>query len=730
MGNKKVTIGYKYFMGSHDVLCQAPIDSIDEIQVGKRQVYDTDITSSQQIYIDKPEIFGGKKNEGGIQGYVDAMFGESTQGFNSYLQSKAGSLISAYRGVVSIVKRQVYQSALNPYPKPWAYRVRRTQTTEDYATIWNSTKANINNDMNPVHILYELLTNTQYGLGYLPADIGSTFSTVADTLYNEDFGLSFKWTGATKINSFIRNILTHINGVLYVDGQTGKFEIKLIRDDYNPATLPIYDESNIIEIKEFEVASPGETVNKVTIKYTDLNNYGKETSLTVHNLARINSESAVIGEEITYEGITKQSVARVIAFRDLRILSSPLAKLKFTTNRDAWNLIEGDVFKFSWDDYLIDQIIFRVTSVKYGTLDNPKISIDAIQDVFSIPLTTYLAPPESEWDIPNTTPTQLPNSNVFSAGYWEAAQFLTTDELSALTSTSAFLVALGADNVPDMFNIEMWTSATGGSGTFEQTGSGDNAASALLDGSIGITDTSLSVDNTINISSALAGNRSYAYIDDEMVRIDSVTVLTATTATITISRGVGDTIPATHADNAVMFFAGIEADFICFEQGIERIVSENIYTALLPRTTLGILEPPESYDVLETMTDRLYLPAPPAALYCGTQGSTSYYGGTYTLVSTVEWSWAGRNRLTDIGDLIPHANTSSSSEESGVEYRYEIRNQSATLRDSGWLTPPTRTITYDNSTNQDTSLEITLYSSKDSQTVDSWQTIVHTMTSV
>lgn len=729
MGSKDVTIGYKYFFGAHEVLCQGPINAIDRIEAGNRLVSDTTYTSSQQIYINKSELFGGEENEGGIQGYVDLMFGEPGQGINSYLQSKAGALVSAYRGVVSIVKRNLYQTALNPYPKPWQYKLRRQTITSSGATIWNSTDAAVGAGMNATHILYELINNPEYGLRYATSRINETnFGTVADTLKAENFGLSLKWSGTTKILSMIKNVLRHINGVLRVPGDTGQFEIKLIRDDYTPSALKIFDESNIKQLLKFEVTSPGETVNKVTIKYTDLNNYGKKTSITVHNNARVSAENALVGEELTYEGITDESVARTVAFRDLRILSTPLAKLEIIVNRYAWDLYEGDVFKFSWAAYQIDEMIFRVTSVKKGTLNNQGIKITAVQDVFSIPATTYLAPQGSQWTSPNTEPAPLTYYNVFTAGYWELAQILQSNTLSAMDETSAYVGALGADGVQDMYQIEMYTSATGSVDSFTNTGSADNGAVALLDGAIGITDTSISVDNTINVATALVSNVSYCMVDNEMMRVDGVTILTSTTATITVSRGVGDTIPATHADNALMLFSGINAEYLGIENTIERLDGENVYIALLPRTTLGTLWPPETYDALETLTDRQHLPAPPAALYSGTQGATSYYGGTYTLSSTVEWTWAGRNRLVDVGSLIPHTTTSSTAEETNHNYKYEIRNQVATLRDFGTLAAPTRSITYDNTVNLDTSLEITLWSERDG--FDSWQTIVHTMTSV
>ena len=117
MGSKSsVTIGYKYYLGAHRVICHGPVDSVQEIVVGDRTAWSGNVTASQQIYVNSPELFGGEKKEGVVQGYVDIMMGESNQGRNSYLQSKLGTVIPAFRGVLSLVLRKVYMCAMSPYP--------------------------------------------------------------------------------------------------------------------------------------------------------------------------------------------------------------------------------------------------------------------------------------------------------------------------------------------------------------------------------------------------------------------------------------------------------------------------------------------------------------------------------------------------------------------------------------------------------------------------------------
>ena len=179
------------------------------IQVGERQAWSGNLTASGWITVNMPELFGGEKREGGISGAIDAAFGHSAQTPNDYLVSKIGSPQPAYRGILSLILRQVYIAANNPYMKPWAVRVKRCFRD------WYSAKAEINGAANPAHIVYECLTNATWGMGYPTASIDdAAFRAAADVLSNEGFGLNMIWLQQSKIEQFIREIMDHIGGVL------------------------------------------------------------------------------------------------------------------------------------------------------------------------------------------------------------------------------------------------------------------------------------------------------------------------------------------------------------------------------------------------------------------------------------------------------------------------------------------------------------------------------------
>jgi len=139
--SKAQTIGYKYYIGMHSVVCHGPIDFVTKFTVDDRVAW-AGATSGGSIGVSAESLFGGESREGGVSGTVDVMMGWPTQLQNSYLVAKLGNRIPAYRGVVSIIHRQCYMGN-NPYLKPWRYRGQRVQVRQDGQPQWNPNRAGI-----------------------------------------------------------------------------------------------------------------------------------------------------------------------------------------------------------------------------------------------------------------------------------------------------------------------------------------------------------------------------------------------------------------------------------------------------------------------------------------------------------------------------------------------------------------------------------------------------------
>lgn len=106
---KKQTIGHKYGTGLHKVLCRQA-DALLAMRFAKKEAWRGMLAYGRGT-VKKDKLFGGDKREGGFNGDFDLLNGNPSQGINDYLTSVLGPLVSAYRGVFSIVWRRPYIGA-------------------------------------------------------------------------------------------------------------------------------------------------------------------------------------------------------------------------------------------------------------------------------------------------------------------------------------------------------------------------------------------------------------------------------------------------------------------------------------------------------------------------------------------------------------------------------------------------------------------------------------------
>jgi hypothetical protein len=627
-GKKEYTVGYWYGLGMHMVLCHGPVDAVTEVIVGERTAWTGSVTGNTSVSISRRDLFGGEEREGGVDGTLDVMFGGAGQTANAYLQSKLGTNIPAFRGVLSVAWRGLV-SAMNPYIKPWRFRVKRIPKA------WYPAKAEISGDANPAHIIRECLTNPVWGMGYPDADIDDTsFMAAADKLYAEGFGLSILWDQEQPIEDFILSILRHIDGVLYVHPRTGKFTLKLARDDYSVASLPTLSPSNVLRIEEFTRPSWGEIVNQVTIQYRD-GQTDKDASITVQDIAAIQAQGGVVATTVRYPGISKGDLANRVAMRELRQLSSTLAKVTLVANREASSLDIGSVFKLTWPPYGITEMVMRVARISYGELTNGQVRIEAVQDIFGLPSAIYTNPPPTGWQEPISLPAPCQAQTVYEVPYWQIVKDVVGEWPSLLNDidpTEGLVATLGARPSADAidYHAMRWTGSA-----WEDAGRGTFAPTALLAADMpqGAADISIGLGSPIDIDMVAVGD--FAIIDNEWLM---VTVISG--STMTFARGVLDTVPAAHASGTRVYF--VEPHYI----GHEYVTGETAQVRLLPKTGRGELSVSSASTLSRSIQQRFIRPYPP--------GNVKLNGAAYpaAVAGDITITWANRNRVTQTANVV------------------------------------------------------------------------------
>lgn len=666
-GSKSVTVGYRYYAGMHLALCHGPVDSLNKIVVGERTAWSGALTSSGQIAINQPDLFGGDDREGGVVGAVDLVMGNAADGQNDYLASKLGANVPAFRGVVSLVLLQPQLSAMNPYIKPWSTELTRIIRRSDGSPQWYSDKAAIAGDMNPAHIIYECLTDRTWGRGYSSAEIDdASFRAAADTLYAESFGLSILWDQQQDIEAFIERILQHIDGSIYVSPRTGLFTLKLTRDDYDPATLLELNQTNVIRLESFERTLPEELVNQVTLSFHDRTT-DKSVSISVQDIAGIERSLGEIKDaKVSYEGVANGALAARLAMRDLRQLSSTLAKITLVANRTAASLNIGDVFRFSWPELRIEQLILRVAQISYGTLADGRVRITCVEDVFGLPDAVYLAPAESGWVDPRQAPIAANFVSVSELPYWTIVHELTGESAAAqaeIDPNGGFLSVSAVRPSGAAINYAVLTRQ--GSAAFEKIGVGDFIPSCVLANDIGQTETVLNVLYGVDLD--LVTLNSYAQLDGELVAVKAVNVAAGT---VTVDRGVLDTVPAKHSAGARLYFVE-DGQFYNTSQYLS---GETVQAKVLPATGMGVLAEASAPTISYTFAKRQIRAYPPGKFRVNNLDySVSYITGEVTV------SWAHRSRVLQTAYLVAQGEANIGPEP-GTTYTVRIYGEAGTLK--------------------------------------------------
>jgi hypothetical protein len=626
-GKQSYTVGYWYGLGAHLVLCHGPVDAVTEIRVGERVAWSGQVTGSTTIAIDSPNLFGGEGREGGVQGAVDVLMGEPGQGRNLYLQGLLGGAIPAFRGVFSLVLKRVWVAAMNPYLKPWSVRARRIPYAQ------NSPHAEIDGDANPAHIIRECLTNGDWGMGYPESDLDeASFTNAAATLHQEGFGLSLLWNREETIESFVQAILRHIDGVLYVHPRSGLFTLRLARADDALADQPGFDPSNILRLEEFSRPSWGEATNQVTVIYRDRET-DKDTSVTVQDLAGVQMTGSVVATRVNFPGISKAELANRVAMRELKQLSSGLAKGVFVANRQASILNIGDVIRLAWPPYGITEIAMRVMRISYGELANGAIRVECVQDVFGLPQSLYAVPPPTGWSEPLSAPRACPVQMLYEVPYGSVIEDFTGESQSLIADIGeldGLVAACGARSNADAYGFEVRAYQAG---RFRSKGFGVFTPTAVLTDALGQT----AINGTVGIAAGIdleeVEPNTLAVVDGEWVQVTEVNLVGQT---VTLERGLLDTVPVAHAVGARLWFV----EGWRFYLTPEYVQHEIARVKLLPRTAKGTFAEDAATELNLTLAKRFIRP------YC--PGNVRVNGLRYPAVISGELSvsWATRNRQT------------------------------------------------------------------------------------
>lgn len=640
--------GYRYHIGMQLVFCEGPIDGLRRMWIKDALVVDGTsalVEHGDTFTIDDPELFGGEDlGNGGFEGTFEFFAGTSDQMPSDYLTPfiEHNGQAPAYRHYCYIAPfadpPYVGNSTTIDAPR---FELRRIATAEANGLGLADPTVN-GHDANPMNVLYEVLTNLDWGKKIDPAEIDeASFVDAAVTLKAEGNGFSFLLDREEQIGDLVRQIEQQIDGTIYKHPGTGLWTAKLARDDYDVEDIPLFtdgsdgEEANVVEVETFTRGTWEATANVVSIEFANREGEYTTTYATAQNDANIalqGGNRVPAGDR--YGGVKDPTLADSIAWRDLRTLSSPLAQARVVTDRTTYEVQPYDVVRltFTGREFAVRDLPMRVKWVDRGSLLDGRIVYELVEDVFRAGAGSYGPPPASGWDPPEIG---LEPFDAAEQVAFEAPRALTVrDPDSPLPYLAKVYAAARQPGSATAFDIRARHSASSPSGDFDRIGTvyrfvkiGELAAdlpvgSAVPHAVLAIESTP---DSDADILAELPGSLAdapttemmgtellgLAYCTGEFWLIQYAQDGTGTQVNLrNVYRGALDSVQKEHSAGEAVFLlfvgGGMSTDTVP--------AAHNVDVKLIPRSYQGAVDEGDATTISFSMEDRTRRPYAPSEL--------------------------------------------------------------------------------------------------------------------
>lgn len=675
--SKSQTIGYRYFMSLLSGLCRGPINELIEIQAGDESAWRGSASTDALQSINKPDLFGGEKKEGGIQGPFRVFMGADNQvlpgaggGLPSVKASIGTGVVSEMRGVVTLWFDGLV-SAMNPYIKEWKFRVRRSTAGWWGGASWYPAKCAVLLNggqiiaMNGAHIIYECCTNPLWGRGLAASRLNNdSFVYAANTLCDEAFGLCIAWYRKEDIDVFIQKVCDLIGATLYTDRETGLVTLRLVRADYEADELPLFTPgTGLLDIRDDDTGSADTTFNEVIgTGHDPITN--QDFQIRAQNLAAFQSQQAISSLDQDYRGVpTKELVGR-LTLRDLRANAAGLKRFTVTLDRRGWRIAPGMPFRIADPRRGLANIVVRAGEIDDGDMVNGRIVIKVVQDVFGLPETSYVEPAPGGWTPPDKTALPALEARVVEASYRDVYIKIGPGDAEAAPVDDSYVGAVALSPNAMSYQYDLATKAEG-EAEYETRATGSFTGNAILASDIGPLDTEIEVDDPQSFGVDNVGEA--LLIGDELVRLDA---FDEGTNIATVTRGTTDTIPQSHVAGTLLWT--IDDDFVT--DGRVYNEGETAYAKVLTRTSNDALALEDAPELSVEVVGRQGRPYPPGKVQVHDTSVYSVRPATEEPVIT----WAGRNRKTQGDHMVGHTEDSVVPEE-GTTYTIRVYDLEDTL---------------------------------------------------
>ena len=578
MGRTTIQKGFKYYLGYQEVICWAhPSARLKRVYMNEELAWEGDEPASNHtdgsyfdIHIDKPELFGGPDENGGFVGNIHVYFGNENQTGDPWMveQMKADSvqeelrgLTPAYRPYIYVVVPTAYVGKQATIPTMW-YEIEIVPDGLD--ELAGTEYAKIDKDVNPAEVLYEIVTNDDWGLAEKPTSLDlNALETMSKILADEKLGISVQLTSKDEARTIVDNICTHIDAIRYADPSTGLMVHHLIRAKDADEPMLAITSSNCSKIT-FVRQDWSNTVSEISISFTDRDALYETGTLSADDPANIEIQNGIkTTKSYDFAYFTTAANALWAAKRLGRSQGYPLATVSLECNRMLSTVRLGECLILSFPPYGITNMVVRVTNVDLSDFEDGTVKIDAMEDIFSLIKTTFEYSGSTEWERNPILPKGVQTWGVFELPY----------ELSKVTDT--YVNAYACQPSVDTTSWTIWRKKEGETSDFQTTNTKSKwtaAAKLIYDypefGEVidmvgfqvrelcGMEDLKFEqkIDSIGDVEVSRQGNN-IMLVGEEIMSYSGLNKLPNGNWSVTgIMRGVFDTVPHEHAATDVVIF--------------------------------------------------------------------------------------------------------------------------------------------------------------------------------
>lgn len=515
-------------------------------------------------------------------------------------------------------------------------------------------KNTIQNDrlgMNPAHILYYARTNGSICRVPIEQMNDASFRAAADWYYSQGFGLCTQYDPSQEtpeqFEARIEKVAAASVNRSSVDGQ---YYIDVANGVYDITQLQILTDDDVLDFSEQPTLLDG-AVNSMSVKYFDPSTKVNVMTAPIQALGLIDA-FGTISQTNEYPEIPIASLAMRVGDRDLRAGVTPLRTFNLKTTRKTNDWRPNQYKRLQLPKRGIADMVVLVGDKQGGTLKSGAISLVLSQDVYSLPTTTFVDAEPGVDPRASQTPVPITQQAAFEAPYTHVVATMTRADFAALPDGTAFLMTAAADPASSRnYNVAVAPDGV----TYTTVATGDWCPTGAAAAAAGYMDTVIALSGASRLNEVAVG--SAARWDSEEVRVDAVDLVGGT---VTLGRGCGDSVSATHVAGSILWFY----DGNAASDTTEYTVAESISVKLLTTTATQQLPATSATALPVTFVGRLQSPYPPGLLKIAGQDYPAAVNSVFNV------TWADRNRESQANQLV---DASMNSVTPVVNTRYGMR---------------------------------------------------------